>query len=68
MSTITREALLAQRNAEADAAYEAALAPARRPWGSADRVPYPAAGASALAAYDAVVARYHDRLFGEPWS
>lgn len=50
-----RQEAMSARNAEGEAAWEAALAPARLPLGHPDRVPYPEAVSNALVAWDAVM-------------
>lgn len=49
---------LGQRNAEAEAAWDAALAPSRLPLGHPDRVPYTETVKAALSAYDEVIERW----------
>lgn len=58
-----RKVLINMRHDEADAAYDAALAPARLGLGNKKRRPYPEVMPEALAAYDAVIAKWHRRLF-----
>lgn len=61
--TVSQEKWRRQRDAEAAAAYEAALAPARRPSRDPARVPYPKAVLDALAAYDEIVHAYSSRIW-----
>lgn len=58
-----RLALIAERNAKADRAYDKALAPARLASSNPARVPYPEAITPAIAAYDAVIAEYRPRIW-----
>lgn len=54
----TIQEALSKRNAQADAAYERELAPARLSLSNPKRVPYPEAVKNALAAYDAVIEKH----------
>lgn len=58
---LARQEALGTRNRAADAAYEAALAPARLPLSDPKRVPYPKAAKTALAAYDVVMEKWRKR-------
>ena len=60
---LTRSDLIAKRNQLADAAYDKALAPARRALNDTSRVPYPDAIKTALAAYDSVIVKYQPMLW-----
>lgn len=53
-----RDAAYVERNAEADVAWDQALAPARLPLDHPDRIPYPDAARAALAAYDEVIRKH----------
>jgi hypothetical protein len=55
---LARQEAVGTRNRAADAAYEAALVPARLSLGDPSRVPYPEAAKRALAAYDAVMEKW----------
>lgn len=57
-AALTAQEVLSRRNAQANAAYEKALAPARLSLKNPKRIPYPVAIKNAIAAYDAVIERY----------